>query len=67
MPRTDRPAPDPGIRAVLVIVLLLSIISFALGAIGPFGPTMSFALLISGAVLAIAVAALTKVATSRRT
>lgn len=66
MPQTDRPASDPGTRSVLVIVLLLSIISFALGAIGPFGPGMSFALLIVGAVLAIAVAALTKIATSRR-
>ncbi len=66
MPQTDSPASDPGIRSVLVIVLLLSIISFALGAIGPFGPGLSFALIIIGAVLAIAVAALTKVLTSRR-
>lgn len=53
-------------RSILVIVLLLSIVSFTLGAIGPFGPTMSFVLLALGAVLAMAVAALSKIVANRR-
>ncbi|CAN5445718.1 hypothetical protein BH23ACT6_BH23ACT6_16080 [soil metagenome] len=66
MPQKAQPAPDPGMRSILVIVLLLSIVSFTLGAIGPFGPTMSFVLLALGAVLAMAVAALSKIVANRR-